>query len=471
MYSRQIRKARLLFALFDLLLTWLAFEAAYATRTNLQEVVHLERVFYLDSSTKYLLLLFAMLAWVLSALWLRAYDPIVGGRPAAVLQSAFLQSFWAGLAMVVFQFALRYDLSRPFLAIFVVYAFLFQALFRLLARLLAPGLMREFAAKRQLLIVGTGDHAQRVGRLVEESSDFGLSLLGFLDSEAGRLTLSRSYNVQPLAELPALLERHVIDEILFAVDSARLSTLEDVFLLCDEEGIRTRVDVAFFPHVNSQVSLDRLGESPLLTFAAAPHDEIRLIFKRIIDFTVALIALLIAAPLMALIALLIRATSPGPVIFRQERCGLNGRRFTLYKFRTMVADAEARKAALAHMNVKKTAFKIPNDPRLTPIGGWLRKFSLDELPQLWNIVKGEMAIVGPRPAVPSEVAEYERWQRRRLRMRPGLTCLWTLAGRDALDFDEWMKLDLAYIDTWSLKLDWSIMLRTVPHVLTGKGAN
>jgi lipopolysaccharide/colanic/teichoic acid biosynthesis glycosyltransferase len=136
-----------------------------------------------------------------------------------------------------------------------------------------------------------------------------------------------------------------------------------------------------------------------------------------------------------------------------------------------VADAEARKAELAHLNVKQTAFKIPNDPRLTPIGRWLRKFSLDELPQLWNIVKGEMAIVGPRPAVPSEVAEYERWQRRRLRMRPGLTCLWTLAGRDSLAFDEWMKLDLAYIDTWSLKLDWSIMLRTIPHVLTGKGAH
>ncbi|HPT27738.1 MAG TPA: sugar transferase, partial [Bryobacteraceae bacterium] len=138
---------------------------------------------------------------------------------------------------------------------------------------------------------------------------------------------------------------------------------------------------------------------------------------------------------------------------------------------TMVNNAEQLKDSLSHLNVKKTAFKIPNDPRITPIGRWLRKFSLDELPQLFNILKGEMAIVGPRPPVPSEVAEYERWQRRRLRMRPGLTCLWTLAGRDALDFEEWMKLDLAYIDAWSLRLDWSIMLRTIPYVLSGKGAH
>jgi lipopolysaccharide/colanic/teichoic acid biosynthesis glycosyltransferase len=137
----------------------------------------------------------------------------------------------------------------------------------------------------------------------------------------------------------------------------------------------------------------------------------------------------------------------------------------------MVADAESRKAEVAHLNVKTTAFKIPNDPRLTPLGRWLRKFSLDELPQLWNIVRGEMAIVGPRPPVPEEVARYERWQRRRLRMRPGLTCLWTLAGRDELSFEEWMRLDLEYIDKWSLSLDLRIILRTIPHVLLGKGAN
>jgi lipopolysaccharide/colanic/teichoic acid biosynthesis glycosyltransferase len=183
---------------------------------------------------------------------------------------------------------------------------------------------------------------------------------------------------------------------------------------------------------------------------------------------VALVALM---PFMLVIVLLIRLTSPGPAIFRQVRCGLNGRRFVFYKFRSMCENAEDLKPALAHLNQKTTAFKIPNDPRLTRIGRFLRKFSIDEWPQLWNVVRGDMSLVGPRPAVPEEVDQYERWQRRRLRMRPGLTCLWALAGRDTLDFETWMKMDMSYIDNWSLALDWKIILRTIPKVILGKGAH
>jgi exopolysaccharide biosynthesis polyprenyl glycosylphosphotransferase len=283
--------------------------------------------------------------------------------------------------------------------------------------------------------------------------------------------LEREYPAYPLSRLPELLDRQVIDEVIFAVDSFRLSQLEEVFLLCDEEGVRTRVAVDFFPHVNSEMYLDRLGEAPLLTFSAAPHDEVKLMAKRALDVAIAACAVVILAPLMLVIAGLIKLTSPGPVIFRQVRCGLNGRRFMFYKFRSMIANAEDLKPQLAHLNSKQTAFKIPNDPRLTPIGSWLRKFSVDEWPQLWNVLRGDMSLVGPRPAVPEEVEKYQRWQRRRLRMRPGLTCLWALNGRDALDFDQWMKLDMQYIDTWSLSLDWSILIRTIPQVLTGKGAH
>jgi exopolysaccharide biosynthesis polyprenyl glycosylphosphotransferase len=229
--------------------------------------------------------------------------------------------------------------------------------------------------------------------------------------------------------------------------------------------------VDFFPHVNSELYLDRLGSAPLLTFSAAPHDELRLLFKRTIDVILAGAALILLLPLMLLTALLIRLTSPGPAIFRQERCGLNGRRFVFYKFRSMCLNAEEMKPALLHLSRKSTAFKIPNDPRLTGVGRFLRKFSIDEWPQLWNVLKGDMSLVGPRPAVPQEVEMYQRWQRRRLRMRPGLTCLWAVEGRDALDFDTWMKMDMQYIDNWSLVLDWKIILRTIPRVLTGKGAN
>ena len=199
--------------------------------------------------------------------------------------------------------------------------------------------------------------------------------------------------------------------------------------------------------------------------------EARLLLKRLTDIVVAALALIILSPLLALIALLTKMSSPGPILFRQQRCGLNGRHFTLLKFRTMVVDAEQRQAELAHLNVKQVNFKIPNDPRQTGVGRWLRKFSLDELPQLWNVLRGQMSLVGPRPAIPSEVEQYKRWQRRRLRMRPGLTSLWAVEGRDALGFEETMRLDLAYIDSWSLPLDWFILLRTIPRVVTGKGAH
>jgi exopolysaccharide biosynthesis polyprenyl glycosylphosphotransferase len=208
----------------------------------------------------------------------------------------------------------------------------------------------------------------------------------------------------------------------------------------------------------------------LLTFAAAPHDEIRLLLKRITDFALALVALLVLSPLMLVIAVLIKITSPGPAIFRQVRCGLNGRRFNFYKLRSMVANAEELKGSLLHRNRKKIAFKIPDDPRVTPVGRILRRFSIDEWPQLWNVLRGDMSLVGPRPAVPEEVAQYKRWHRRRLRMRPGLTCLWALEGRDSLDFETWMRKDMEYIDKWSLALDWKILLRTMPRVLFGKEA-
>jgi lipopolysaccharide/colanic/teichoic acid biosynthesis glycosyltransferase len=218
--------------------------------------------------------------------------------------------------------------------------------------------------------------------------------------------------------------------------------------------------------------LERLGERPLLTFATTPENEYLLLLKRALDFLLAAALLVVLSPLMALLALLIRLTSQGPVLFRQTRCGLGGRRFTLYKFRSMRPDADLLREELEALNeVDGPVFKITHDPRCTPIGRFMRKFSLDELPQLVNIVKGDMSFVGPRPPLPQEVERYERWQRRRLRMLPGLTCLWALEGRSRLSFRRWMELDLDYIDHWSLALDWKILLKTIPLVLLGRGAS
>jgi lipopolysaccharide/colanic/teichoic acid biosynthesis glycosyltransferase len=177
------------------------------------------------------------------------------------------------------------------------------------------------------------------------------------------------------------------------------------------------------------------------------------------------------SPLFLLTAILIRATSKGPVFYIQKRMGLNGRKFVLYKFRSMYKGSHLKLSELSHKNeMKGPIFKIKNDPRITPIGRILRKFSIDELPQLFNVFAGQMSLVGPRPPLPSEVKKYELWQRRRLSMRPGLTCLWQISGRNRIGFDDWMKLDLEYIDNWSLWLDFKILCKTVPVVLFGVGA-
>ena len=470
MFSRQ-RKARVLFGLSDVILTALAFEGAYQTRV----LLHLGNEFFLTIERKALVLGFTLFAWVAIGVWLEVYEKLDSGHPRVILRDAARQCAYGALCLVVFEYLLRLELSRPFLALFVLYAWAALLIFRLTAGRVIGVIRREFAAPHYVMVVGTGERARRLAEALERSTEYGIRLHGFL-SEGGipsesEIRLRTAYQVRPIAELPALLRQHVIDEIIFAVGSESLANLEEYFLLCDEEGVRTRVAVDFFPHVNSTVSLERFGATPLLTFSAAPYDELRLLAKRTVDVVLAAAGLIVLSPFMLLIAVAIALTSPGPVVFRQVRCGLNGRRFLFYKFRSMCANAEELKASLAHLNTRQTAFKIPGDPRLTPLGRFLRKFSIDEWPQLWNVLRGDMSLVGPRPAVPNEVEQYKQWQRRRLRMRPGLTCLWAVSGRDSVDFDTWMKMDMHYIDNWSLALDWKILLRTIPRVLTGRGAN
>lgn len=477
MFSRHHRRARVLFGLSDIALTALAFEAAYQTRVWLytQPWAELERVFYILLPTKALMLGFSLFSSVMAALWLNVYERLDAADPRVILRVTSQQCAWAAVAVVLFQYSLRLDLSRIFLCLFGLYSWSLLLLFRFTAGRLVGIIRREFGAPHFVMVVGSDERARRLGEALERSFVYGVRLSGFLamkpEESPREIELGKRYQVYPLDELPLLLRSDVIDEVIFVVGSESLAALEDVFLLCDEEGVRTRVAVDFFPHANSDIYLERLGFTPLLTFSAAPHDEIRLLAKRAIDVVLSAAALVLLFPLMLAIALLVKLTSPGPVIFRQVRCGLNGRNFVFYKFRSMVENAEELKEKLLHLNQRGTVFKLPNDPRVTPVGAFLRKFSIDEWPQLWNVLKGDMSLVGPRPAVPDEVARYQRWQRRRLRMRPGLTCLWALAGRDEVDFETWMKLDMQYIDNWSLALDWKILLLTIPRVLIGKGAN
>ena len=470
MFRGHYRKVRILFGLADVLIVALAFQFAYWTRARMT----LEHYFTLPGPERALLLTGSLVVWVALGLWWEVYDRIDAADVRVILRDAFRQCLLGAASIVLLEYLLRLDLSRSFVGLFAAWSWVLLSLFRLNAGRALRAIVREFGSRHYVMVVGLSDAALKLGRQIEDARGYGVQLSGFLSDDGelgGEVALAQRYPVRPLAKLPDLLREHIIDEIIFAVDSRRLAELEEIFLLCDEEGVKTRVAVDFFPHVNSQISLERLGASPLLTFSATPHDEIRLLVKRLTDILLAGAAAVLLCPLMLLIALLIRLTSPGPAIFRQIRCGLNGRRFVFYKFRSMCQNAEAMRAEVEHLSERKLAMKIPNDPRLTGVGRWLRKFSIDEWPQLWNVLKGDMSLVGPRPALPDEVEQYKRWQRRRLRMRPGITSLWAVSGRDSVDFETWMKLDMQYIDQWSLGLDWKILLRTIPRVVSGRGAH
>ena len=455
MFAYQRKKVGLALALTDIALVSFAFLLAYQTRFNLS----LEREFYILGDRRFILWLVTVLSWLTIAVSSRIYEHLDSAHWTRILRSTIRQCVLGTACVVLFEYFARWDLSRSFLSFLFLYALILLAIFRLNSKRLIRLFLQEFGSPYHVLLVGSSERASELGRLLVNASPFRIKLVGILTDEECK------------ARLPRLLSSQVIDEVIFRVNSDKLSNLEEVFLLCDEEGIRTRVATDFFPHVNSRMTLDRFGPAPLLTFSAAPDDDLRLVVKRSIDVVVSACSLLVLAPFFLLLFVLIPLTSRGPAIFRQIRCGLNGRLFRFYKFRSMVDNAEQMRCEVEHLNEKTTAFKIADDPRLTPLGKWLRKFSIDELPQLFNVLKGDMSLVGPRPAVPSEIERYERWQRRRLRMRPGLTCLWAIRGRDTLDFDTWMKMDLEYIDNWSLLLDAKILLKSIPYVLTGRGAH
>ncbi len=455
MFAHQRKKIQLLFAIADALVTIGAFEAAYATRFHSS----FERPFFLVPKTHILLIVVCVATWMAMGAFLRVYEYLDSATSRRLVPGALRQVFISTSIVILVQYLLRLDLSRSFLLFFFVYNFALLVAARVAMPKVIGAFQRGFGMPYHLVLVGSGEKTVALEGRLREGSPFRLEIVAKLTAEECK------------EALPELITGRVVDEVIFDVNSSRLGELEEVFLACDEEGVRTRVAVDFFPHVNSEISLDRVGGAPLLTFSAAPLDDLRLVLKRIFDIVFSAVALIVLSPLLLAAAIAIRASSPGPIVFRQARCGLNGRRFTLYKFRSMVENAHEMRADLAHLSEREIAFKMARDPRVTPVGRWLRKFSIDEFPQFFNVVKGDMSIVGPRPPLPEEVDQYERWQRRRLRMRPGLTCLWAVAGRDRIDFNAWMRMDISYIENWSLQLDWSIILKTIPQVLAGRGAH
>ena len=331
-------------------------------------------------------------------------------------------------------------------------------------RLVLKSKMAQSQYKRRFILVGTEREIARMREELKQHTDESVEIVADLDLLE-----------TPVQQLVPMLHQYSVYGVIFSAKHTYFEQVEYVIRACELEGVEVWLVADFFSTQISRTSFDELLDRPLLVFRTTPEASWQSVIKQGMDVVGAflLLVLLIVIPVIPLVALLIKLTSPGPIFFKQQRSGQNGAPFTLYKFRTMISNAEQFKHELEAMNeMSGPVFKVTNDPRITPIGKWLRRYSLDELPQLFNVLRGEMSLVGPRPLPVDEVKRFsDLAHRRRLSVKPGLTCLWQISGRNQIkDFKDWVRLDLEYIDNWSLWLDLKILLRTIPAVFAATGA-
>lgn len=364
--------------------------------------------------------------------------------------------------------------ARSFLFVFGVLDLMFLMIGRF-ALLETIGFVRSKRVDgHRMLVVGCAPNAVAYASSLATQPPWNIRTVGHV-SVPGEIPHDLASPVLgTIDQLDQILDAQPIDEVLFAAPAIPPNLLAVALSHCDERGLDVLLPLPSALPARGRVEIATLDgfDAPLLGLRRTPSSEVGLALKRVVDILGSLVLILASGPVMIGVAIGIKLSSPGPIVFKQIRAGRNGRKFTMLKFRSMVVDAEAKKAALAHLNeMDGPVFKIKRDPRITPIGAFIRKTSLDELPQFFNILFGDMSLVGPRPPLPSEVEQYKPWQRRRLSVKPGLTGLWQVSGRNNVDFEEWMRLDLRYIDDWSLWLDAKILLRTVPAVLFKTGAS
>jgi exopolysaccharide biosynthesis polyprenyl glycosylphosphotransferase len=385
-------------------------------------------------------------------------------------------------AFVVAVFGLTFRIwlvNRIFLVLFWALSTAMVILSRTIIRAILAYQRRHGRNMRNMLVIGTNPRALRLVERIQHKPELGYRVLGFADEEWNGLEEFKKYGLPLVADLdtlPTYVRRNVVDEVVLALPIRSFHTFASrIAAACEQQGIIVRFLPNIFDLKEARHRADEFDGDPLISHESTITDVWGLAIKRAIDIVVSLVAIILLSPVMLLSALAVKLTSPGPIFFVQKRLGLNKRMFHIYKFRTMVIDAEARLKDLEHLNEADGAvFKIKKDPRITLVGSFLRKTSIDELPQLFNVLKGEMSLVGPRPL---QVRDYELfethcgdWQRKRFSVRPGITCLWQIKGRSSTTFEKWMELDLQYIRTWSLWLDLEILAKTVPAVLRGSGA-
>lgn len=387
--------------------------------------------------------------------------PPLGSR-LGILWPLFKGCLITTFGLVLAMYALHFVTPRVMMAFFGVISFSLVYVKEEVLRWAMRSRMAQAQIKRRFILVGTEREISRMRKDLQHHISEGVEIVA-------ELNLIET----PVQQIVKLLHDHSIYGVILSAKHTNFEQVEYVIRACELEGVEVWLIADFFSTQIFRTSLDELLGRPLLIFRTAPEAGWQALAKQLLDFFGSLALLLLLSPLFLIIAAAIKLTTPGPVFFQQKRSGMSGAPFTLYKFRTMVTNAEQFQHELAAMNeMSGPVFKVTNDPRVTPMGKFLRKYSLDELPQLYNVLRGEMSLVGPRPLPVDEVKRFDNLaHRRRLSVKPGLTCLWQVSGRNKItSFKEWVRLDLEYIDNWSLWLDFKILLLTLPAVLRGTGA-
>jgi len=471
------RMASYVLHFIDLMLVTLSFCLAYAIKTH-----YLGPYTGLMPKINYYLVLLILLFYTNFILTYFKYgEPVqIASRFRELLKVIVIVLFSHSLLIITLYIFHESEVSRLLIAI--------NSALMLGSLLLRRGLVSLYIritrmrgkSDIRILVIGSRDRAKETIRAILDADDSMYKVVGCLEidaQETGEVVVDDIRIIGDMRQFKFVLLNKVIDEVIFAVPLKKVQDVNDQISFAEKLGVRIRImpdwqlqKIMFRPETAS-ISFENFVGVPTLSLSSTPKKDLELLIKSFIDYVGAFFGIILISPLLLLLALLVKFTSPGPVIFSQERAGLNGRKFKVYKFRTMVANAEALRHSLEERNeMDGPVFKIEHDPRITKIGRFLRKTSLDELPQLFNILKGEMSLVGPRPPIPSEVEEYLPCQRRRLSMKPGLTCIWQVASRrNDIPFEKWMKMDLKYIDNWCLLLDVQLLLRTVSTVLFGSG--
>lgn len=390
-----------------------------------------------------------------------------------VLKATSSGALVLGVVAAIFRLQM---ITPAFIVVFWVVASSLIPLCRWILRMFLRWARLHGRNSRQMLIVGTNPRAVEFAQTIEGKPELGYHLIGFVDEEWSGLQEFRKNGkaiVSDLEHFSGFLRERIVDEVTIALPMKSFySQAALIVATCQEQGVIVRVLSSVFDFQPERTNDKLLDEMAVATFGGNVFEGWPLLFKRLLDIIVSSILLVLLAPIFLIVAILVIFDSSGPGFFVQERVGLNKRKFRMYKFRTMVADAERRQAQIESLNeADGPVFKIKDDPRVTRLGKFLRKTSIDELPQLLNVLKNDMSLVGPRPL---DVRDYngldEDWLRRRFSVRPGITCLWQINGRSLISFQEWMKFDIRYVDNWSFWLDLKILARTIPAVLRGSGA-